>query len=117
MFSIGVLISGGGTDLQSIIDSIENGYLNCSIKTVISDREGAFGLERAKAHGIETHVIDRKLYKESISREIEKILGDVDLVVLAGFLSVCRNCLEQLLTPMIKRRRAIMDSTTTARFV
>jgi len=88
LFSIGVLISGGGTNLQSIIDSIENGYLNCSIKTVISDREGAFGLERAKAHGIETHVVDRKLYKEGISREIERTLGDIDLVVLAGFLSI-----------------------------
>lgn len=90
MFKIAVLISGGGTNLQSIIDNIENGYLNnCSIEYVISDRKDAYGIERATLHNINTLILDRKVYKESLSKEILKILKDkVDLIVLAGFTSI-----------------------------
>lgn len=90
MFKIAVLISGGGTNLQSIIDNIENGYLNnCSIEYVISDRKEAYGIERATLHNINTLILDRKVYKESLSKEILKILKDkVDLIVLAGFTSI-----------------------------
>lgn len=89
MLKIAVLISGRGSNLQAIIDSIENGYLNCSIEMVISDREEAFGIERAKAKGIKAYVLDRKVYGETLSQKILDLsLEKVDLIVLAGFLSI-----------------------------
>lgn len=90
MLNIAVLVSGGGTNLQSIIDSIESGYLkDVKIKYVISDKEGAYGIERAKSHNIETLVFDRKIYKREISKKIYEVLKDeVDLIVLAGYLSI-----------------------------
>ena len=90
MFKIAVLISGGGTDMQSIIDGIKSGYIkNCSIEAVISDNPKAYGLERAENEGIATYVVDRKSKLESVSDQILKITdGKVDLIVLAGFLSI-----------------------------
>ncbi|HSN58201.1 MAG TPA: phosphoribosylglycinamide formyltransferase [Clostridiaceae bacterium] len=91
MFKIAVLVSGGGTDLQSIIDAVESGWLNVEIEAVISDREGIYGLERAKKHGIKTYTFDRKLYRGTVSEEILKVtLGKVDLIVLAGWLSILK---------------------------
>ncbi|AEB76433.1 phosphoribosylglycinamide formyltransferase [Clostridium botulinum] len=91
MFKIAVLISGSGSNLQSIIDNIENENLNCNIEYVISDKEGAFGIERAKQHNIKTFVFDRKKYGESISDKIlETLDGKVDLIVLAGYLSIVK---------------------------
>lgn len=92
MFKIAVLVSGGGTNLQSIIDSVNNGYLGkCSIELVISDRSGVYALERAKQHNIDTCVIDRKIYKGTVSDEILKIVyGKVDLIVCAGWLSILK---------------------------
>mgnify|MGYP003235926537 CR=1 FL=1 len=52
MKNIAVLVSGGGTNLQSIIDAVEAGKINGQIKLVISNKEGAYGLERAKKHNI-----------------------------------------------------------------
>lgn len=90
MLNIAVLISGGGTNLQSIIDSIKNGYLkNVRIKYVVSDRHGTLGLERAKAYGIDVLVFDRKIYKNELNKNIyQKLKGEVDLIVLAGYLSI-----------------------------
>ncbi|MFD3156648.1 phosphoribosylglycinamide formyltransferase [Haloimpatiens sp. FM7330] len=89
MFKIAVLVSGGGTNLQSIIDSVENEYLNCSIEMVISNREKAYALERAKKKGIKTYVVSKKNCKSCLSDEILKIVdGKVDLIVLAGFLAI-----------------------------
>lgn len=90
MFKIAVLISGGGTDLQSIIDGIENNEIvGAKIEAVISDKKGAFGIERAEKHGIKTYVFDRKEYKGKVSDEVLNLLrGKVDLIVLAGFLSI-----------------------------
>ncbi len=83
MKNIAVLVSGGGTNLQSIIDAVEAGRINGQIKLVISNKEGAYGLERAKSHNIravfekdEQAIID--IMKES----------QIDLVVLAGFLKI-----------------------------
>lgn len=91
MFKIAVLVSGGGSNLQAIIDGIEAGNINCSIEAVISDREGTFGIERAKKKGIPTYVIDRKTYGGELSNELFKIIkGKVDLIVLAGFLSILK---------------------------
>lgn len=89
MLKIAVLVSGSGSNLQAIIDNIESGYLNCSIEAVISDKKDAYGIDRAKAKNIKTYILDRKQLGNNISGEILKIVnGKVDLVVLAGFLSI-----------------------------
>lgn len=89
MFKIAVLASGGGTNLQSIIDSIDNGKLNCKIEMVIGSKEGIFALERAKLKGIKTYIISKKEYGDKTSDKIlELTKGKVDLVVLAGYLSI-----------------------------
>lgn len=92
MLKIAVLVSGGGSNLQSIIDSISAGELkNVEIEYVISDREGVFALERAKKYGINTITLDRNKYKNNLNAEIHNILsGKVDLIVLAGFLSIIK---------------------------
>ena len=88
MPKIAVLISGGGSNLQSVIDSIKNKNLDCSIEYVISDRECS-GIKRAENEGIKTIFIDRKKFSDSLSEKIGEILeGNVDYIVLAGFLSI-----------------------------
>lgn len=91
MYKIAVLVSGSGTDLQSIIDAIKSHYLKCTIEAVISDREGIYALDRAKLNNIKTYTVSRKVYKDSVSDEILKIVeGKVDLIVLAGWLSILK---------------------------
>ncbi|MCY6371785.1 phosphoribosylglycinamide formyltransferase [Clostridium ganghwense] len=91
MFKIAVLISGGGSNLQTIIDGIENNHLNCSIEYVISDKAGTFGIERAKKHNIKTFVFEKKEYGDALSGKILEVLdGKVDLIVLAGYLSILK---------------------------
>lgn len=91
MFKIAVLVSGSGSNLQAIIDNINSGYLNCSIETVISDRKGCFAIDRAMDNNIKTYVLDRKALGEMLSDEILCILkGRVDIIVLAGFLSILK---------------------------
>lgn len=87
MFKIAVLVSGGGSNLQSILDS-KNHKKKYEVIYVIADRE-CYGIERAKKLGIETKVFDRRKNKNLISDKIHNFLDkDVDLVVLAGFLSI-----------------------------
>lgn len=93
MLKIAVLVSGGGTNLQAIIDSIEKGTItNAEISVVISNNPNAYALERAKKHGIEAVCISPKQYekREEFNRDfLEKLNSyQVDLVVLAGFLVV-----------------------------
>lgn len=89
MFKIAVLASGGGTDLQSVIDAVENKYIDAKIEMVIGSKEGIYALERAKNHNIDTFVVSRKEYGEKSSDKIlELTKGKVDLIVLAGFLSI-----------------------------
>lgn len=91
MFKIAVLVSGGGSNLQAIIDSIEKGYLNCSIEAVISDNEKAQAIERASKKGISTYVLDKNSYKENFGDKVLEIIdGRVDLIVLAGFFSILK---------------------------
>jgi phosphoribosylglycinamide formyltransferase-1 len=91
MYKIAVLISGGGTNLQAVIDNIENGSLNCSIEAVISDNVNASGISRAASKSINTYILNRKELGEGLSDEILKILDKkVDLIVLAGFLSILK---------------------------
>ncbi|MDR1831202.1 MAG: phosphoribosylglycinamide formyltransferase [Fusobacteriaceae bacterium] len=89
MFRLAVLVSGGGTNLQSVIDHVEAGELPCEIVAVIADRP-CYGLVRAENHGIKGILLDRKLYKRGFFTEAERIFTEekVDLVVLAGFLSI-----------------------------
>ena len=93
MLKIAVLVSGGGTNLQAIIDAIENGSLkDVSIVKVISNKKGAYALERARKHGIDAKCIspkayaDRADYFKAMADEINA--SDADLIVLAGFLVV-----------------------------
>ena len=93
MLKIAVLVSGGGTNLQAIIDAIDNGIItNTEIKVVISNNKNAYALERAKNHDIEALCIspkdyeDRAKFNESFLEKLNSY--EVDLVVLAGFLVV-----------------------------
>jgi len=88
LFNIAVLVSGNGTNLQAIIDSIKTKDVDASVKIVISDRPGAYALERADIEGIDYTIIDRKLYKKNLSDKILEQVKDCDLIVLAGFLSI-----------------------------
>jgi len=89
LFKIAVLVSGGGTDLQSIIDAVEAKELNCKIEMIISSKEGVFAIDRAKNHGINYHVISKKEYGAEQSNKILELTKDkVDLIVLAGYLSI-----------------------------
>ena len=91
MHKIAVLISGGGSNLQSIIDNIEGENLNCSIEFVISDKPDVYGLKRAEENGIKTYVVDKKVYKANLSDAILEIVDNkVDFIVLAGFLSILK---------------------------
>jgi len=89
---IGVLISGSGTNLQSIIDNIENGKINGKITVVISNKSDAYGLERAKQHNIDAVFVNQKeyenfeMYNDAIIEELEK--HGVEVVVLAGYLKI-----------------------------
>lgn len=83
MLNIGVLISGGGTNLQAIIDETKSGGINGKVKLVISNKEDAYGLERARLSGI----------KAIYETDEDKIIGllkenNIDLIVLAGYLKI-----------------------------
>ena len=91
MMKIGVLVSGGGTNLQAIIDNIEAGTItNASIACVISNNPGVFALERAAKHGIPgecmspADYLDRPAYHQALIQRLKDY--GVELVVLAGFL-------------------------------
>ena len=89
LFKLAVLSSGGGTNLQSIIDSIDNGNLNCKIEMVIGSKEGIYAIERAKHKGIKNYNVSKKEYGDNTSNRIlELTKGKVDLIVLAGYLSI-----------------------------
>jgi phosphoribosylglycinamide formyltransferase-1 len=88
MFKIAVLVSGGGTNLQEIIDNIENKRLNCKIEYIIADRD-CYSLERGRKYNIKSVLLDKKEYGNKLSNEINKVLENkVDLIVLAGYLSI-----------------------------
>ena len=88
MFKIAVLVSGGGTNLQEIIDNIENKRLNCKIEYIIADRD-CYSLERGRKYNIKSILLDKKEHGNKLSNEINKVLENkVDLIVLAGYLSI-----------------------------
>ncbi len=83
MLNIAVLISGSGSNLQSIIDGCESGYIDGKIKLVISNKENAYGLQRAKKHNINS------IFENDEGTIIELLKKEeIDLIVLAGYLKI-----------------------------
>ena len=97
MKNIVVLVSGGGTNLQALIDAEKSGIIQGGkITCVISSKDGVYALERAKNNNIPTRVIPRKEYPDSVSYSMAILdaLNEekADLVVLAGFMTILDEC-------------------------
>jgi len=92
MKNIGILVSGRGSNLQALIDSISKREINGTIAIVVSNIEDAYALNRAASAGIRTAVVDHRKFKsrEDFEKELIRVLDDskVDLVCLAGFMRV-----------------------------
>ncbi len=90
--NIAVLVSGRGSNLQAMIDSIENGYLKARISVVISDIENAYALLRAKKHGIEAVFVNPEKYssKEFYEKQVLAVLKkhNAELILLAGYMKI-----------------------------
>lgn len=91
MLRVGVLVSGGGTNLQAILDAMDHGDItNAEVSVVISNNPGAYALERARKHGIRAVCISpkqfpaRDAFNQAFLAKIDEY--DLDLIVLAGFL-------------------------------
>ncbi|KPJ50221.1 MAG: phosphoribosylglycinamide formyltransferase [candidate division Zixibacteria bacterium DG_27] len=97
---IAVLVSGGGTNLQSIIDRVEAGKIKAQIEVVISNNSKAYALERARRHNITALHMSAKKYgsQERLDEELLELFEEkqIDLIVLAGYM--------KLLSPMIVRK-------------
>jgi len=89
---IAVLVSGGGTNLQSIIDASERGEIPCRVALVLSNKEDAYGLVRARKHGIPTEIVRHRDFptREDFDARLVEVVGDsgAELVCLAGFMRV-----------------------------
>ena len=93
MLKVAVLVSGGGTNLQAILDSIENGVItNAEVSLVVSNKRGAYALERAASKKIPSAVLVPKEFasREAFGEELFHLLDEteIDLVVLAGYLVI-----------------------------
>ncbi|MBR6615904.1 MAG: phosphoribosylglycinamide formyltransferase [Lachnospiraceae bacterium] len=91
MLRVGVLVSGGGTNLQAILDAVDNGTItNAKIEVVISNNAGAYALERAKKHNVAAECVSpkdfatRDAFNDALLAKIDSY--NLDLIVLAGFL-------------------------------
>ncbi|MBQ2105985.1 MAG: phosphoribosylglycinamide formyltransferase [Lachnospiraceae bacterium] len=91
MLRVGILVSGGGTNLQAILDAVDNGTItNAKIEVVISNNAGAYALERAKNHNVAAECVSpkdfatRDEFNEALLAKIDSY--NLDLIVLAGFL-------------------------------
>jgi len=97
--SIAVLVSGGGSNLQAIVDASERGDIPCRVGIVISNKADAYGLVRAKKHGIPTEVVDHKGFatREEFDAKLVEVIREsgAELVCLAGFM--------RILTPVFVR--------------
>ena len=115
MLKVAVLVSGGGTNLQAIIDAMDNGTItNAKIEVVISNNPNAYALERAKKHNIKALCISPKSYENraAFNADFLEKLNEykVDLVVLAGFLVV-------IPPEMIAQYRGVKVTGATVHFV
>lgn len=92
MKNIAVFASGGGSDFQSVVDGVESGLIDGRVVLLVASKEGIGALERAKKHGIDCAVFDKKKFASvdemfsAIGDELER--RKTDLVVLAGYLSI-----------------------------
>jgi phosphoribosylglycinamide formyltransferase-1 len=90
--SVGVLVSGSGSNLQSMIDHIDRGKLDADIRLVLSNNPDAFALERCRKHGIPAVVVDHREFssRELFDRRMIELLNNagVELVVMAGFMRI-----------------------------
>ena len=91
MLRVGVMVSGGGTNLQAILDAIDDGRIrNAKVEVVISNNRNAYALERARNHGIQAVCMSPKEYEsreafnEALLQKVDEF--QLDLIVLAGFL-------------------------------
>lgn len=93
--SLAVLVSGGGSNLQAIIDKIESGALDAEIKLVVSNKDDAYGLVRARTHGIPTAVFRMQDYESREACDLAMAAAikeaDADTVCLAGFMRIISN--------------------------
>ena len=95
MIKIGALVSGGGTNLQAIIDAIDNTAIDAKIVSVVSNKEDAYALERANNKGIEAICISKKdfdspkAYDKALAKHFKD--REVDLIVFAGFTAIIGN--------------------------
>lgn len=91
---LGVLISGSGSNLQALIDSIAAGELDATIELVVSSRADAYGLKRAEAAGIQTLTMSREVYADPLAADAiiaaELKAHDVDYVIMAGYMRMVR---------------------------
>ena len=87
---LGVLLSGSGTNLQAIIDRIEQGTLDATIELVVSSRMDAYGLKRAEKHGLQTLTLSKDLYADPLVADeviaTELKMHQVDYVIMAGYM-------------------------------
>jgi phosphoribosylglycinamide formyltransferase-1 len=92
VIALGVLVSGGGTNLQALLDAIARGRLDARVAVVVSNKASAGGLERARKAGVPTAFVDHKAYagREAFDEATVEILRahGVDWVVLAGFMRI-----------------------------
>lgn len=91
MIKIGVLVSGGGTNLQAIIDYLKNNTVDARIDVVVSNKADAYALERAKNNGIDTMCISKKDYPDGGFEDVLISVfkeRNIDLIVLAGFMLI-----------------------------
>lgn len=91
MKNIAVLVSGGGTNLQALIDAQNSGIIKSGkITAVVSNKEGVYALKRAENAGIETAVIGKKQHGENFNRVLRDYMleKNIDIVVLAGYLAI-----------------------------
>jgi len=108
---LGVLVSGGGTNLQAVLDAVAAGWLAAEVALVLSDRPGVKALDRAAAAGVPTAVVrvrdytDRHAYSDAVLAEL--VAHQVDLVVLAGYLKI-------LVGPIMHRYQHRMINTHPA---
>lgn len=115
MIKIGALVSGGGTNLQAILDAIDKGDINAQVTAVVSSKEGAYALDRAKSRGIETAVMRKKDYKtpKDYDLALAKFFKDrdIDLIVYAGFMIILgEDFVNQFKNRMINIHPALIPS-------
>ena len=122
---LGVLLSGSGTNLQAIIDRIEEGALDATIELVVSSRPDAFGIKRAERHGLQTLTLSKEIYSDPLVADeviaAELKMHDVDYVIMAGYMRMVHTPilaafpnrvvnLHPALLPSFKGAHAIQDA-------